>query len=96
MAGKVRIQALKGGGGQYRHDHRGMELERQFQINSVTTITPPHDKVIITVAAATFSHCVNLKRFHALSKVCSDRDDTAPLNTHQNKLLQYGTCMCRL
>ena len=32
-----------------------------------------------------FSHCVHLElghRFHALSKVCSDRDDTAPLMVH--------------
>ena len=31
-----------------------------------------------------FSHCVHLKlghRFHALLKVCSDRDNTVPLST---------------
>ena len=33
-----------------------------------------------------FSHWVNLKlghRFHALSKVCSDRDDTVPFEHHK-------------
>ena len=55
----------------------------------MTENNTPHDNVIITVAAAQnepaiFSHCVHLKLwhwFHALLKVCSDRDNTIPWHT---------------
>ena len=48
----------------------------------MTESSTPHDKVILPLMLhkepVTFSHCVHLElghRFHALLKVCSDRDD---------------------
>ena len=58
------------------------------KINSVTTIIPhmimSYYRSCCINKPVAFSHCVHLKlvhRFHALSKVCSDRDDIAPLRT---------------
>ena len=65
--------------GQYRHDQQGIELEW------LKKMIRSYDKVILPLLLYKWvSHCVHLKlehRFHALLKVCSNRDDTVPLIT---------------
>ena len=62
------------------------------RVNSLIKNKTPHDCCIHVHVneSVSFSHCVHLKvgqRFHALLKVCSDRDDTVPLNVHFNRPL---------
>ena len=71
--------------GQYRHDRQGME-SKCFRLTQWLKIIPhmtrSYYRCCCINGPVIISHCVHLKlghRFHALLKVCSDRDDTVPL-----------------
>ena len=73
---------------QYRHDKLGMESNCYFYIHLVTATIPPtwwgHNYRCCCIKSVKLGH-----RFHALLKVCSDRDDIVPLKLVCIQMIMY-------
>ena len=81
---------------QYRYDQQGMESE---WLKIIPLIIRWYYRCCCINEPVIFSHCVHLKlghRFHALLKVCSDRDDIVPLKVLAAlKKLAFSTMVTR-